>query len=77
MQFTYSNEDKNQIEKKGISQDKIDEQLNYFKNGIPSLNIKMPATLSKGITEVSNEDQTKYISLWDEYLKTDSVVMDI
>lgn len=74
MQFTYSNEDKNQIEKKGISQNKIEEQLNYFKNGIPSLNIKMPATLNKGIIEVSNEDQTKYISLWDEYLKTDKKV---
>ena len=72
MQFTI--EDKNQIKEKGISQDKIDEQLSYFENGIPTLNIQKPATLDQGIIEVSIEGQAKYISTWNEYLKTDKKV---
>ncbi len=74
MRFTYSIEDKNQIAKKGVSQDKIDEQLGYFENGIPSLNIQRPATLNDGIQKMTNEDQAKYISIWNEYLKSNKKV---
>ena len=74
MRFTYSMEDKNQITEKGVSQDRIDEQLDYFENGIPSLNIQRPATLNDGITKMTNENQAKYISIWNEYLKTNKRV---
>ncbi|HKM44719.1 MAG TPA: DUF4301 family protein, partial [Dysgonamonadaceae bacterium] len=67
-------EDKNQITEKGVSQDRIDEQLDYFENGIPSLNIQRPATLNDGITKMTNENQAKYISIWNEYLKTNKRV---
>ena len=74
MQFTYSVEDENQLKEKGISKEKIDEQLNYFVNGIPSLDIQKPASIDEGVIKVSDDDLIKYISIWDSYLKTEKVV---
>lgn len=74
MRFTHSNEDKIQLEEKGISINKIEEQLDYFKKGIPSLYIKKPASINEGIIKISKDDLHKYIAIWDEYLKTDKKV---
>lgn len=73
MHITYSLEDKDQLELKGISPEKIDEQLNYFKNGIPSLYIKNPATINNGIVKINSDEQFRYVSIWNEYLKTDKM----
>lgn len=75
MAFTYSPEDKNQLKEKGISIEKINEQLRYFKQGFPPLNIKQPASINEGILEVSKNEQQDYIALWDKYLKTDKEVI--
>ena len=74
MQFTYSVEDENQLKEKGISKEKIDEQLKYFVNGIPSLDIQKPASIDEGVIKISNDDLIKYISIWEAYLKTEKVV---
>ncbi len=74
MQFTYSVEDINQLKEKGISQDKIEEQLSYFEKGIPSLHILKPASINEGIIKISNDDLIKYLSIWKAYLKTDKKV---
>ncbi|MDD2476421.1 MAG: DUF4301 family protein [Dysgonamonadaceae bacterium] len=71
MTYSFSIEDKNQLNEKGISEHKIDEQLNYFKNGFPTLNIKKPASINEGILQVDESDQLKYISIWEKYLKSD------
>lgn len=74
MQFIYSEEDMNQLKEKGISQDKIDEQLSYFKNGIPSLQIQKPASINEGITKVDDVNLLKYVAAWEKYLKTNKTV---
>ncbi len=74
MQYTYSVEDENQLKEKGISKEKINEQLNYFVNGIPSLEIQAPASIGEGVVKVNDQDLKKYISIWDSYLMTDKVV---
>ena len=71
MTYTFSIEDKNQLKEKGISEHKIEEQLNYFINGFPTLNIKKPASINEGILQVDESDQQKYISIWERYLKSD------
>ena len=74
MTYTFSSEDKNQLKEKGISEQTIDEQLNYYKNGFPTLNIKKHASVNEGILQVNEQDQLKYISIWEEYLKSDNHV---
>ena len=74
MAFTHSVEDKNQLEEKGISINKIDEQLGYFVHGIPSLHIQKPASINEGIIKIDKDDLLKYIAIWEEYLKIDKKV---
>lgn len=74
MAFTFSTQDKEQLEAKGISEEKIEEQLNYFKNGFPPLNIKKPASIDDGIIRITKEEFSEKISIWDDYLKTDKEV---
>ena len=74
MAFIFSTQDKEQLEAKGISEEKIEEQLNYFKNGFPSLHIKKPASVDDGILRITKEELSEKISIWDNYLKTDKKV---
>ncbi len=74
MAITFSTQDKEQLKAKGISEDSIEEQLNYFKEGFPSLHILKPASINEGILQVTKEELSKKISIWDEYLKTDKQV---
>ena len=71
MAFTYSSRDEDQLKDKGISKEKIKEQLHYFEKGFPALHIMKPASINDGILQVSKEKQLEYISLWEQYLRTD------
>ncbi|MGV7107265.1 DUF4301 family protein [Flavobacterium sp. U410] len=51
---------------KGISIEKINQQLEYFTFGIPKINLLRPATLEDGIIALSKENRAKYSSLFDE-----------
>ena len=75
MASIFTTEDKDQLKKKGISEDKIGEQLHYFEKGFPSLNIKTPASIDNGILKLKADEQHRYIFVWDEYLKTDKEVI--
>ena len=74
MAFTFSSNDKDQLKDKGISEEKINEQLRYFEKGFPTLHIRKPASIKDGILQVDKENQLEYISLWEQYLKTEKVV---
>ena len=45
-----------QIYDKGVSLNNIEQQLNFFRNGIAKSNLIAPATLSNGILELSEND---------------------
>lgn len=70
MTSTFTTEDKDQLQKKGISEDKIGEQLHYFQKGFPALNIKTPASIDYGILKLTADEQHRYILVWNQYLKT-------
>ena len=74
MAFTYSTEDKRQLNEKGISEEKINEQLHYFEQGFPALHIQKPASHDRGILQVNENEQSDYIALWEQSLKTNKVV---
>ncbi|MGV8963469.1 MAG: DUF4301 family protein [Candidatus Saccharimonadaceae bacterium] len=74
MAFTFSSTDLEQLKSKGISEKNIEEQLSYFEKGFPSLNIQKPASINEGILRINSDEQIKFISLWEGYLKTDKKV---
>ena len=74
MAYIFTDEDKNKLRKKGISEEKIAEQLHYFIEGFPQLNIKKPASVDAGILKLDKASKEYYVKRWKEYLKTDVVV---
>lgn len=67
--------DKIQLENKGISIQKFEEQLAFFKEGFPFLRLKASASINKGIKYIPEESQKFYIGLWSEYLETNKSVL--
>lgn len=70
-----SNSDVNRILAKGITIQKINEQLNYFKQGFPYLKLKATASTQKGIQYISEANQKVYIGKWSDYLETGKTVV--
>ncbi len=63
------------LNKKGISAEMINEQLQAFDKGFPYLKIQSSAESGNGIIEVTELDISNYLTVWDEYLKTDSIII--
>lgn len=74
MAYIFTDKDKNQLKKKGILEEKIAEQLHYFIEGFPQLNIKKPASVDAGILKLDKASKEYYVKRWKGYLKTDVVV---
>lgn len=70
----FTEKDLSQLQEKGISQQQVDTQLNYFKTGFPFLKIINAASIKKGILKLSDKDEEKYLHAWQEYLEGDKKV---
>ncbi|WP_338873920.1 DUF4301 family protein [Spirosoma sp. SC4-14] len=64
MQFT--EQDQNQITAQGIATEQIDEQIKYFVNGFPFLNVIKAATIGDGIIRIDEDQLATYIHRFDE-----------
>ena len=60
-------QDLKQIAAKGISEEKINEQLDEFKTGFPFLRLKAAASIDDGIVATGEHDKKAYIEAWDKY----------
>ncbi len=61
-------EDKNLLAKKGISEAQIAEQLSCFEKGFPYLKLAAAASVDNGgIMTATEEEQQKYLNAWDAY----------
>lgn len=60
---------------KGISKEKLAEELKMLSEGFPYLKIEAPATPGKGISVLSPEMESEATSLWDEYLSAGGKVL--
>ena len=53
-------QDLQQIAKKGISEEQIKQQLNEFKTGFPFLRLKAAASIEDGIVATNDADKEAY-----------------
>ncbi len=60
-------EDKELMARKGISEERIAEQLACFEKGFPYLKLEGAASIGKGIMAPIPEEQKFYLSAWDAY----------
>ncbi len=63
----FSKEDREQIEKKGITSEKVLEQLKIFERGNIPVNIEAAATAGNGITEISEEERKSLAQYYMEH----------
>lgn len=63
------------LAEKGISEEKLSEELNMLKEGFPFLKIEAPATVGHGITALSDDMKNTAIKCWDEFLAAGGAVM--
>ena len=60
-------DDKALLQKKGISEQQAEAQLNDFRKGFPFLRLKAAAAIGNGILALSEADCNRYIQAWEDY----------
>lgn len=68
-------QDKELLNKKGISEAQIAEQLACFQKGFPFLKLDAAASIEKGILAPAAEEQNAYLAAWDAYTHTDKTIV--
>ncbi|MDR3653527.1 MAG: DUF4301 family protein [Paludibacter sp.] len=63
------------LQKRGISTEKIEEQLKSFKTGFPYLKIKSAAEPQKGIIQIKEDELSTILSYWEEYLQSEATII--
>ncbi len=66
----YTQQDLELLSEKGITQDQIDTQLDYFATGFPYLSIVSAASVGKGILKVGEEEEKVYLDAWQDFLNS-------
>lgn len=56
------------LSRKGITEEKLSEELAMLREGFPYLRIEGPAVVGNGISRMSEEMQSRSIDIWDQYL---------
>lgn len=71
-----THEDKELLAKKGISEEKIAEQLACFEKGFPFLKLSAAASVENGgIMLAAEADQQRYLAAWDAYKADDKKIV--
>ncbi len=70
-----TNQDKELLAKKGISEIQIENQLLCFAKGFPYLKLDSAASIEKGILALDAEIQKEYLSAWEEYIKGEKTIV--
>ncbi len=68
-------EDKALLEKKGISEEKIAEQLACFEKGFPFLQLDGAASIEKGILAPATTEVEDYLKAWDAYKQGEKTIV--
>lgn len=67
MEEKFTEKDLKYIQKRGNSLDKIEQQLLYFKNGVPMINLVKPAIIGDGILSLSEKEVEEYSDFFDAH----------
>ncbi len=65
----FSKQDQSQFKAKGIDIKTIEEQLSNFKTGFPKMNLKKPATIDDGISQIGDDEQDIYKEVFAAHVK--------
>ena len=65
----FTPQDLEQLQSRGISVEKAEEQLEHLRNGFPALDIVGPASTKNGILAPKRAEQDAYIQAWQDYLR--------
>ena len=68
-------EDLEFLQEKGITEEKLTEQLEMLANGFPYLKLEGPATPGHGISQLTPEMEMGAIRCWEEFLHKGGIVM--
>jgi Domain of unknown function (DUF4301) len=71
----FSTSDEAILEKRGISKQQIDNQLQSFFNGFPYLEIKNAASIDNGILKIDSQSMEQILNVWSEYLNTNATIL--
>jgi hypothetical protein len=63
--LNFTEKDIKQIEKKGLTVEKVMTQINIFKTGLPFINLKDTATIGNGILKLNDNEKVNYINFFD------------
>jgi len=66
--MNFTQQDLEQLNARGISVQKAEEQLKCFQTGFPVLDIVEPAALHKGVISPSVAERKEFIAAWQQYL---------
>lgn len=72
-----SKKDLQTLEKRGITPEKLEEELAMLRNGFPFLKIEAAATVGNGITRPSYDMVRNSIDIWEKYLASGAEVMKL
>ena len=63
----FTEQDKQQLAQKGISEEKLCHQLEQFKIGFPFLRLEGAAAIGKGIVAPAEDERKQYVKAWEQY----------
>ncbi len=72
--MNFSDKDTKQIEEHGLTLEKVNLQIEKFQNGIPSTNLKEPATIGNGVLLFDEFEKKELINLFEKEKNTNSIV---
>ncbi|UWX54723.1 DUF4301 family protein [Maribacter litopenaei] len=67
--ITLSEQDMKQMASKGIAKEKVENQINTFKEGIPFVNLQSAAVVGNGILRFKEEEERELIELYESKVK--------
>lgn len=73
--MTLNDTDKTLLKEKGITEEKLLEQLRMLSEGFPYLKIEAPATVGNGITLPTPELEAQCIEIWEKYLHSGAKIL--
>lgn len=71
----FTTEDIALLNKKEITPEQAQEQIHFFKEGFPFLEIVNTATTEKGITTIEQGNTYRYTNIWDNYIQGEHKVV--
>jgi len=65
----FTEKDLQQIISKGLTKEKVDDQINNFKSGFPFINLSAPATPGNGVQEFDDQQVEELVVYFDNHFK--------